>query len=94
MAGHPLRKKIADTEQRVTTLHSEKQKLRRKYGTGLKELTEALDRLKGKKSHEQQTVNGIPITEAVADTRAWERILKNLEREEKKLAELIAQLFQ
>ena len=36
------------------------------------------------------SIHGIPVLEAVADTRAWEHLLKNLEEEEKKLSELAA----
>lgn len=36
------------------------------------------------------SINGIPVLGAVADTRAWEHLLENLEEEEKKLSALAA----
>ena len=36
------------------------------------------------------SINGVPVLGAVADTRAWEHLLENLEEEKKKLSELAA----
>ena len=84
------KEEIADSERRIGKLHLKEQRLRQKYQMNLEELAQVLEKLESAEDYEAQTVNGIPVLEAVADTRAWEHLLQNLEEEEKKLSELDA----
>jgi len=90
MTSHFIKEKIADSERRIAKFHLKEQKLRQKYQMNPEELAQVLEKLESAEDYEAQTVNGIPVLEAVADTRAWEHLLGNLEEEEKKLSELTA----
>ena len=73
---------------KIGKLHLEDQLLRQKYKMGLEELNEALERLENLPNYEETKIKGIPVLEAVADTRSWEHIIERLRGEEKKLQEL------
>ncbi len=73
---------------KIGKLHLEDQLLRQKYQMGLEELNEALGKLENLRNYEEAEIRGIPMLEAVADTRSWEHIVERLTREEKKLQEL------
>ncbi len=90
MTSHFIKERIADSERRIGRLHLKEQKLRQKYQMNLEELARVLEKLESAEDYETQTINGIPVLEAVADTRTWEHLLENLEEEEKKLSELAA----
>jgi hypothetical protein len=64
--------------------------LRQRYEMGLEELNDTLERLENLPNYEKAKIGGIPVLEAVADTRSWEHIIKRLIREEKKLQELLS----
>lgn len=81
---------IADSEMKIGKLHLRDQLLRQKYKMGLEELNEALKRLENLPNYEEAKVRGIPVLEAVADTRSWEHIIEGLRREEKRLQELLS----
>ncbi len=71
-------------------MHLEDQLLRQKYEMGLEELNEALERLENLPNYEKAKIGGIPVLEAVADTRSWEHIIERLIGEEKTLQELLS----
>ena len=88
MTSHFIKEKIVDSERRIGKFHLKEQKLRHKYQMNLEELAQILEKLESAEDYEGQTINGIPVLEAVADTRTWEHLLENLAEEEKKLSEL------
>lgn len=90
MTSRFIKEKIADSERRIGKFHLKEQKLRQKYQMNLEELAQALEKLESTEDYEAQTINGVPVLEAVADTRAWEHLLENLAEEEEKLSELVA----
>lgn len=90
MTSRFIKEKIADSERRIGKFHLKEQKLRQKYQMNLEELTQLLEELESAEDYEAQAINGIPVLEAVADTRAWEHLSENLEEEEKRLSELVA----
>ena len=81
---------IADSEMKIGKLYLRDQLLRQKYEMGLEELNEALERLENLPNYEKAKIGGIPVLEAVADTRSWEHIIERLIREKKKLQELLS----
>lgn len=81
---------IAESEMKIGKLHFEDQLLRWKYEMSLEELNEALERLGNLPNYEEAKLRGIPVLEAVADTRSWEHIIERLRREEKRLQELLS----
>jgi hypothetical protein len=81
---------IAESEMRIGKLYFEDQLLRRKYEMGLEELNKTLGKLENLPNYEEAKSRGIPVLEAVADTRSWEHIIERLRREEKKLQELLS----
>ena len=60
---------------RIGKLHLEDQLLRQKYQMGLEELNEALGKLENLRNYEEAEIRGIPVLEAVADTRSWKHIV-------------------
>ena len=64
--------------------------LRQKYEMDLEELNETLGKLEILRNYEEAEIRGIPVLEAVADTRSWEHIIERLMGEEKKLQELLS----
>lgn len=75
---------------KIGKLHLKDQLLRQKYEIDLEELNEALERLEDLPSYEEVKIDGIPVLEAVADTRSWEHIIERLRGEEKKLQKLMS----
>ena len=84
-----IEKRMAESEKKIGKLHFEDWTLQRKYGMRLEELKKKLDELEGAESYEGQTIESIPVLEAVADTRAWEHVVENLAKEETRLGELM-----
>ena len=80
--------RIAESEMRIGKLHLEDQLLRQKYQMGLEELNEALGKLENLRNYEEAEIRGIPVLEAVADTKSWEHVIERLRGEEKRLQEL------
>lgn len=80
--------RIAESEMKIGQLYLRDQLLRQKYKMGLEGLNEALERLEDLPNYEEAKIRGIPVLEAVADTRSWEHIIERLRGEEKKLQEL------
>ena len=74
----------------IGELYFEDQLLRRKYEMGLEDLNDALERLENLPNYGEAKIRGIPILEAVADTRSWEHINERLIGKEKKLQELLS----
>ena len=81
---------ITGSEMKIGKLYLRDQLLRRKYEMGLEDLNEALERLENLPNYEETKIRGIPVLEAVADTRSWEHIIERLIGEEKKLQELLS----
>ena len=81
---------IADSEMRIGQLYLGDRLLRQKYEMGLEDLNEALRRLENLPNYEEAMIKGIPVLEAVADTRSWEHVIERLRGEEKKLQELLS----
>lgn len=79
---------IAESEMRIGKLYLRDQSLRQKYEMGLEELNEALESLENLPNYEEAKIRGVPVLEAVADTRSWEHTIERLRGEEKKLQEL------
>ena len=75
---------------KIGKLHLEDQLLRQKYKMGLEDLNETFGKLENLRNYEEAKIRGIPVLEAVADTRSWEHIIERLLREEKKLQELLS----
>jgi Mlc titration factor MtfA (ptsG expression regulator) len=84
-----IEEKTTESEKKIGKLHFEDRTLQQKYGVSLEELKKRLDELEGAESYEGQTIEGIPVLEAVADTRAWEHVVENMAEEEKRLMELM-----
>jgi hypothetical protein len=81
---------IADSEMLIGKLYLRDQSLRQKYEMSLEELNEALGSLENLPNYEEAKIRGIPVLEAVADTRSWEHVIERLIGEEKKLQELLS----
>lgn len=80
---------IAASERRLGQLYAEEHNLRRKYGTDMDGLNRQLAVLEQTaEGFEEQNVSGVPILEAVSDTRRWEHILERLTQEEDRLQRL------
>ncbi len=75
---------------KIGKLYLEDQLLRQKYKMGLEGLNEALERLEDLPNYEEAKIRGIPVLEAVTDTRSWEHIIERLRGEEKRLQELLS----
>ncbi len=90
MFANFIANQIAESEMKIGKLHLEDQLLRQKYRMGLEELNEALERLENLPNYEEAKIKGIPVLEAVADTRSWEHTIERLTREGKKLQELLS----
>jgi hypothetical protein len=60
---------IADSVMKIGELHLEGQLLEQKYEMGLEELNEALEGLENLPNYEKVKTRGIPVLEAVADTK-------------------------
>lgn len=82
--------RIAESEMKIGQLYLRDQLLRQKYKMGLEGLNEALERLEDLPNYEEVKIRGIPVLEAVADTRSWEHIIERLRGEEKRLQELLS----
>ena len=81
---------IAESEMRIDELHVEDRLLWQKYEMGLDELNEALERSEDLPNYEEAKIRGIPVLEAVSDTRSWEHVIERLRGEERKLQELLS----
>jgi hypothetical protein len=90
MFANFIANQIAENEMKIGELHLEDQLLRQKYEMGLEDLIEALERLENLPNYEEAKIRGVPVLEAVADTRSWEHTIERLIGEEKKLQELLS----
>lgn len=89
MFANFIANQIAESEMKIGKLHFE-ELLRHKYEMGLEELNEALEKLENLPNYEEAKIDGIPVLEAVTDTRSWEHIIERLTEEEKRLQELLS----
>lgn len=80
-----LKLKSSECEQKLGKLHFENHSLQKKYKMRLNELKKALESLELLEDYDNQTIEGVSVFEAVSDTRRWEHILENLEKERLKL---------
>ena len=60
-----------------------------KYGMSLEDLCKVLDGMENKEKYEEKEIKGVSILEAVSDTRRWEHVIEDLEREEARYMKLM-----
>lgn len=75
-------------EKRIGKLWLEYDMLNRKYGMSLEDLCKALDKIETEERYEEKDIRGVPILEAVSDTRRWKHLAEDLEREEARYMKL------
>ena len=73
---------VSKCEKRIGKLRIENDVLNTKYGTSLKDLFKALDELECEEEYEEKEIKGFSVLEAVSDTRRWDHVIEDLEREE------------
>jgi hypothetical protein len=55
----------------------------------LEDLCKVLDGMANKEKYEEKGIKGVSILEAVLDTRRWEHVIEDLEREEARYMKLM-----
>lgn len=80
---------ISKCEKRIGKLWIENDMLNKKYGMTLEDLCKVLDKMENKERYEEKEIKGVSILEAVSDTRKWEHILEDLEKEEKRYLKFV-----
>ncbi|RJS84941.1 hypothetical protein CW713_02040 [Methanophagales archaeon] len=80
---------ILKCEKRIGKLWLENDMLNKKYGTSLEDLCKVLDKMENEERYEEKEIKGVSILEAVSDTRKWEHVLEDLEKEEKRYMKLV-----
>ncbi len=73
---------ISNCEKRIGKLWLENDMLNKKYGMSLEDLCKVVDEMENEERYEEKEIKGVSIIEAVSDTRKWEHILEDLEKEE------------
>jgi hypothetical protein len=69
--------KLTQVQQRMSQLYLEQQRFVRKYGMSLDAFLRTLEALEDQ-SEEDTTVQGVPLLEAVADSRWWAHVQEDL----------------
>jgi hypothetical protein len=80
---------ILKCEKRIGKLWLENDMLNKKYGMSLEDLCKGLDKMENKERYEEKEIGRVSILEAVSDTRKWEHILEDLEKEEARYMKLV-----
>ena len=80
---------ISRCEKIIGKLWLENDMLNTKYGMGLKGLCKVLDEMESEEKYEEAEIKGFSIMEAVSDTRRWEHVVEDLEREEARYMKLV-----
>ena len=80
---------IAQSQQRMSQCYMEHQRFLRKYGMPWEAFLHALEVLE-EQPEEDATLQGIPMLEAVADSRWWAHVQEELATETAKLEQLQA----
>ena len=80
---------ISMCEKIIGKLWLENDMLNKKYGLSLKGLCKVLDEMEGEEKYEDKEIKGISILEAVSDTRRWEHVIDDLERDEARYMKLV-----
>ncbi|MCK4733043.1 MAG: hypothetical protein KAT65_11355 [Methanophagales archaeon] len=80
---------ISRCEKRIGKLWLENDMLNKKYGMTLEDLCKVLDKRENEERYEEEEIKGISILEAVSDTRKWEHLLEDLEKEEARYMKLV-----
>jgi hypothetical protein len=78
---------IAQSQQRMSQCYMEHQHFLRKYGMPWEAFLHALETLE-EQPEEEATLQGIPLLEAVADSRWWAHVQEELTTETSKLEQL------
>ena len=80
---------ISRCEKRIGKLWLENDMLNKKYGMGLKDLCKVLEEMEDEEKYEEKKIKDFSILEAVSDTRRWEHVIEDLEREEARYMKLM-----
>ncbi|HJH27363.1 MAG TPA: hypothetical protein C5S37_11520 [Methanophagales archaeon] len=80
---------ISRCEKRIGKLWVENDMLNKKYSMSLEDLCKVLDEMESEERYEEKEIKGVLILEAVSDTRRWEHILEDLEKEEKRYLKFV-----
>ena len=80
---------ISNCEKIIGKLWLENDMLNKKYGMSLEDLCKVLDKMENEERYEEKEIKGVSILEAVSDTRRWEHILEDLEKEEKRYMKFV-----
>jgi len=80
---------ISNCEKRIGKLWLENDMLNKKYGMSLEDLCKVLDKMENEGGYEEKEIEKVSILEAVSDTRRWEHILEDLEKEEARYMKLV-----
>jgi len=80
---------IAQSQQRISQCYMEHQRFLRKYGMPWDAFMRALEALE-EHPEEDATLHGVPLLEAVADSRWWAHVQEELAAETAKLEQLQA----
>ena len=75
--------------ERIGKLWLENDMLNKKYGMSLKGLCRALDEMEGEEKYEEREIKGFSVLETVSNTRRWEHVIEDLEREEARYMQLV-----
>ena len=84
-----IAEKMLQVQQRISQLYLEHQRFVHKYGESLDAFLQALDALE-EQPEEDATIHGVPLLEAVADSRWWAHVQEDLATETAKLEQLQA----
>ncbi|CAD6493218.1 MAG: hypothetical protein LAKADJCE_00466 [Candidatus Argoarchaeum ethanivorans] len=80
---------ISRCEKRIGKLWIENDMLNKKYGMSLTGLCKVLDEMESEEKYEEAEIKGFSIMEAVSDTRRWEHVIEDLERDEARYMKLM-----
>jgi hypothetical protein len=84
-----IAEQLAQSQQRISQFSVEHQRVLRKYGIPLEAFLRALEALE-EQPEEDATFHGVPLVEAVADSRWWAHVQENLATETAKFEQLQA----
>ena len=84
-----MAEQIAQSQQRISQCYVEHQRFLRKYGMSWEAFLYALEALE-EQPEEEATLQGVPLLEAVADSRWWAHVQEELAAETVKLEQLQA----
>ena len=80
---------MAQSQQRISQFSGERQRFLQKYGMPLEVFIRALEALE-EQPEEDATLHGVPLLEAVADSRWWAHVQEDLAAETAKFEQLQA----